>query len=87
MTGLFALPEPGDERGPCVWCGEPSVARVEIEPPMFGNANGVRVLKRHAIEVDVCQEHAAMVARNKAELEAVAEEKQRRQRARRAPRR
>lgn len=68
-------PEQSKERHPCEWCGEPSVARVEITPAVFTSAGGVRRLKTHATEADVCAKHAAMVKRNKDEVEAVAQAK------------
>lgn len=77
MSTLFPEPKPPSGRGPCQWCGSPSVQRVEVTPPVFTASGGVKRLKHHAIEADVCAAHAAMIARNKAELEAAAEAKRR----------
>lgn len=73
-------PEQTNERHPCEWCGDPSIARVEITPAVYTSAGGVRRLKVHATEADVCAVHAAMVQRNKAEREAEAEAKRRERR-------
>lgn len=67
---LFLAPEPAVERGPCRWCGEPSVERVEITPPIYTSVGGVRRIKQRAIEADVCPAHAKMVQRSKDDAEA-----------------
>jgi hypothetical protein len=77
MTRLFVVPDAPEGLSPCAWCSEPSVARVEVEPAIFTSINGVRVMKRHAIEADVCQHHAEMVQRNHDEAEARAEAQRR----------
>jgi hypothetical protein len=72
---LFVVPDVPSGLSPCAWCSKPSVMRVEVEPAVFSATGGVRVLKRHAIEADVCQVHADMVQRNRDETEAKAEAK------------
>jgi hypothetical protein len=69
VSGLFPVPSPPDALGPCAWCSEPATERVEVEPAVFSAAGGVRVMKKRAIEADVCPAHAAMVARNRDERE------------------
>jgi hypothetical protein len=44
---------------------------------MYSSAGGFKIMKRHAIEADVCPVHAAMVARNRAERDAEAEARKR----------
>jgi hypothetical protein len=44
---------------------------------VFSSTGGFRVMKRHAIEADVCPAHAAMVARNRDERDAEAEARKR----------
>lgn len=61
MSTLFPEPTPSEQRHPCEWCGEPSVERVIVAPARWSSRTGVRVLAQHAIEVDACREHAAMV--------------------------
>jgi hypothetical protein len=70
VSGLFLVPPPSDELWPCAWCSQPATERVEVEPAIWSSVSGVRVMKRHAIEVDVCPAHAAMVARNRDERDA-----------------
>lgn len=68
---LFPVPEPPDHGDFCQWCGEPAVQRVEVTPAAWSSRTGVRLLKTHAIEADVCAKHAAMVQRSKDEAEAI----------------
>lgn len=54
---------PAPIEGPCAWCGEPAVARIQIEKARFGLAhNGVRVMKKRPIEALVCAAHEARFA-------------------------
>jgi hypothetical protein len=69
MSGLFVVPDHASVLGPCAWCSEPSLERVEVEPARYTTRDGIRLIKHRAIEVDVCPKHAAMVARNVAEAE------------------
>ncbi len=52
---------------PCQWCGEPSVARVIVEPAVEKTektrVGQERVVVKRAIEADACAEHRDMVYR------------------------
>jgi hypothetical protein len=75
QTLLFVPPEQSVQRGPCQWCGAPSVERVEIVPAIYTSVGGVRRIKKRATESDVCATHAKMVQRSKDEAEAAKSKK------------
>lgn len=68
MTGeQTSIPVSDDEPtpiGPCRWCGERSVGMVVVEKERHTTAaNGIRVLKRRALEAPACQEHIDILER------------------------
>jgi hypothetical protein len=65
MHGQPEAPPP-----PCAWCGQPAFKTRALQPARYGTRKGVRVIVKPAQEVNVCDEHAAMVDRNLAEREA-----------------
>jgi hypothetical protein len=59
MSDVPSAREPDPGAGPCEWCGDDDTVPLLVEPARFGKAaNGVRVLKRHAVVVPACRKHA-----------------------------